>query len=91
MQMTASDALDIGQETRDTQQRYGIGNDTTDNYARRCQMARRLVERGSLVEGTAQLEPDTGGRPAELFRFRREVRHERPAPGVGLPGLPGGH
>ena len=51
---------------------------------------RRLVERGSLVEGTAQLEPDTGGRPAELFRFRREVLHERPAPGVGLPGLPVG-
>ena len=51
---------------------------------------RRLVERGSLVEGTAQLEPDTGGRPAELFRFRREVLHERPAPGVGLPGLPAG-
>ncbi len=52
---------------------------------------RRLVERGALVEGTAQLEPDTGGRPAELFRFRREVLHERPAPGVGLPGLPAGH
>ena len=52
---------------------------------------RRLVERGALVEGTGQLEPDTGGRPAELFRFRREVLHERPAPGVGLPGLPAGH
>ena len=46
MQMTATDALDIGQETLDTQQRYGIGNNTTDNYARRCLMARRLVERG---------------------------------------------
>jgi hypothetical protein len=46
MQMTASDALDLGQETKDTQQRYGIGNSTTDNYARRCLMARRLVERG---------------------------------------------
>ena len=52
---------------------------------------RRLVERGSLVEGTGEIEPDTGGRPAELFRFRREVLHERPAPGVGLPGLPAGH
>jgi hypothetical protein len=51
---------------------------------------RRLVERGALVEGTGQLEPDTGGRPAALFRFRREVLHERPAPGVGLPGLPVG-
>ena len=52
---------------------------------------RRLVERGALVEGIGQLEPDTGGRPAELFRFRREVLHKRPAPGVGLPGLPAGH
>ena len=31
-------------------------------------------------------EVHTGGRPAELFRFRREVLRERPAPGVGLPG-----
>ena len=49
---------------------------------------RRLVERGGLVEGTGRVESATGGRPAELFRFRREVQHERPAPGVGLPGLP---
>ncbi len=45
---------------------------------------RRLVERGGLVEGTRRLTA-TGGRPAELFRFRREVLRERPAPGVGLP------
>jgi hypothetical protein len=46
---------------------------------------RRLLERGGLVEGTGELEAETGGRPAELFRFRREVLRERPAPGVGLP------
>jgi len=46
MQLTASDALDISQETRTTQERYGIGQTQTDNYARRCLMARRLVERG---------------------------------------------
>ncbi len=46
---------------------------------------RRLVERGGLVEGTGVAEQKTGGRPAELFRFRREVLRERPAPGVGLP------
>ncbi|HWB71933.1 MAG TPA: hypothetical protein VG452_06930 [Egibacteraceae bacterium] len=48
---------------------------------------RRLVERGRLVEGTGRLHNGTGGRPAELFRFRREVLRERPAPGVGLPEL----
>lgn len=47
---------------------------------------RRLVEKGGLVEGTGRLHHDTGGRPAELFRFRREVLKERPTPGVGLPG-----
>ncbi len=47
---------------------------------------RRLVERGGLVEGTGRLDTRTGGRPAELFRFRREVLRERRAPGLGLPG-----
>ena len=47
---------------------------------------RRLVEKGGLVEGSGQFESKTGGRPAKLFRFRREVLRERPAPGVGLPG-----
>ncbi len=46
---------------------------------------RRLVEKGGLVEGTGLHDASTGGRPAELFRFRREVLRERPAPGVGLP------
>jgi len=48
---------------------------------------RRLVEQGGLVEGTGAHRTHTGGRPAELFRFRRHVLLERPAPGVGLPGI----
>jgi len=51
------------------------------------QNLRRLVETGGLVEGTGQLDQRTGGRPAELFRFRRNVLRERPAPGVGIPGV----
>ena len=50
------------------------------------QNLRRLVEKGGLVEGTGQFDLKTGGRPAELFCFRREVLRERPAPGIGLPG-----
>jgi hypothetical protein len=46
---------------------------------------RRLVEQGGLVEGVGEWERGTGGRPAERFRFRREVLVERPAPGVRLP------
>jgi hypothetical protein len=48
---------------------------------------RRLVIQGKLVEPTGQRESHTGGRPAELFRFRREVLRERLAPGVGVPAL----
>ena len=46
MQMQASDALDISKETDATCQMYGIGDDATDSYGKRCLMARRLVERG---------------------------------------------
>jgi hypothetical protein len=46
---------------------------------------RRLVAHEGLVEPTGQVLSLTGGRPAELFRFRRTVIRERPAPGVRLP------
>ncbi|MBV9993387.1 MAG: NAD regulator [Alphaproteobacteria bacterium] len=45
---------------------------------------RRLVEGQGLVEGTGKMSVAARGRPAELFRFRREVLSERPAPGVRL-------
>jgi hypothetical protein len=50
---------------------------------------RRLVERGRLVEGTGRYESRTGGRPAELFRFRQEVLWERSRAGVTLPAQRG--
>jgi hypothetical protein len=46
---------------------------------------RRLLERGGLVEGTGQVEARTGGRPAELFRFRREGLRGRSVGGVNVP------
>jgi hypothetical protein len=46
---------------------------------------RRLVEKGGLVEATSEVESHTGGRPAKLFRFRRDVLRERLTPGVGIP------
>ena len=48
---------------------------------------RRLLTGGRLVEPTGRRVADTGGRPAELFRFRRDVLHERRALGVGVPAL----
>ncbi len=45
---------------------------------------RRLVEQQGLVEETGAISAATGGRPARLVRFRREVLLERPAPGLRL-------
>jgi Protein of unknown function (DUF1501) len=46
MQIDASDALDLNQETCTTLEMYGVGREPTDSYARRCLIARRLIERG---------------------------------------------
>lgn len=46
---------------------------------------RRLVERGGLVEPTGGVDTHTGGRPAKLYRFRRDVLAERPVTGLGRP------
>ncbi len=43
---------------------------------------RRLVEAATLVEPTGTAIRPKRGRPAALFRFRREVLKERPAPGL---------
>jgi hypothetical protein len=46
---------------------------------------RRLIEQQELVEETGETTPDTGGRPAKLFRFRREVLTQRAISGTKLP------
>lgn len=46
MQMSAPEALDLSQETAETQGLYGIDDETTAIYGRRLLTARRLAERG---------------------------------------------
>ena len=46
MQMSVPEALDLDAETAETQQLYGIDNETTAVYGRRLLAARRLAERG---------------------------------------------
>jgi hypothetical protein len=46
---------------------------------------RRLIEQQELVEETGAMAAATGGRPAKLFRFRREVVDERAVIGTKLP------
>lgn len=43
---------------------------------------RRLVEGSALVEATGATSTKTGGRPAALYRFRRDIVKERPTPGL---------
>ena len=46
MQQSAPEAVDLSDETQATLDLYGIGKERTDDFGRRCLMARRLVERG---------------------------------------------
>ena len=46
---------------------------------------RRMVEKTGLVEGLGRMDSGTGGRPAELFRFRRELLNALPVSGLSLP------
>ncbi|HEY7580140.1 MAG TPA: hypothetical protein VH855_21330 [Acetobacteraceae bacterium] len=46
---------------------------------------RRLIEQQDLVEETGAMATETGGRPAKLFRFRRDVLAERAVAGSKLP------
>jgi hypothetical protein len=46
MQLTASEVLDLSKESEATRKLYGLDNEETASYGRRCLMARRLVEAG---------------------------------------------
>ncbi|HUG66559.1 MAG TPA: DUF1501 domain-containing protein [Pirellulaceae bacterium] len=47
MQLSAPDAFDVSQESEATHKAYGLDNGTTEDFGRRCLLARRLVERGT--------------------------------------------
>jgi len=46
MQLEATEVLDLSRESEITRKMYGVGGKQTDNFGKRCLMARRLVERG---------------------------------------------
>jgi hypothetical protein len=56
MQSSAPEAVDFGKETKVTKELYGIGEGATDDFGRKCLLARRLVERGvrfiQIISGT---------------------------------------
>ncbi len=46
MQTEAPEVFDLSKESQETLDLYGVGKPDTDDYGRRCLLARRLVEKG---------------------------------------------
>jgi hypothetical protein len=46
LQLSAPEALDLARETEATRRLYGIDEGPTDDFGRRCLVARRMLERG---------------------------------------------
>ncbi|MEK6249892.1 MAG: DUF1501 domain-containing protein [Planctomycetales bacterium] len=46
MQQHAPEAVDLSTETTATQEMYGLNNKSTEDFGRKCLLARRMVERG---------------------------------------------
>ncbi len=61
MQTEAPEIFDLSREPRETLELYGVGVEPTDDYGRRCLLARRLVENG--VRFTCVV---SGGGPGNL-------------------------
>lgn len=61
MQMEAPEIFDISKESPKTLEMYGVGKEPTDDYGRRCLLARRLVENGVRVVTVV-----SGGGPGNL-------------------------
>ena len=49
MQLAAPEAFDIGKETELTRKAYGMDEKVTEDFGRRCLLARRLCERGTRL------------------------------------------
>jgi len=58
MQMSAPEALDISKESEATRKLYGVDRKETEDFGKRCLIARRLVERGVRF---VQVWSGTGG------------------------------
>jgi hypothetical protein len=61
MQMEAPEIFDLSNEPQETLDLYGIGQEKTDDYGRRCLLARRLVEHGVRF-----VVPVSGGGPGNM-------------------------
>jgi hypothetical protein len=65
MQTTASDAVDLGKESEQTREMYGLSDQRTADFGRKCLITRRLLEKGvrfiQLYSGGGHIEDTWDG------------------------------
>ncbi|MDZ4797392.1 MAG: DUF1501 domain-containing protein [Bryobacteraceae bacterium] len=87
MQSEAPDAVDISKESEATKKLYGIGEPLSDDFGRKCLLARRLVERGvrfiQLYSGT-HLGDDWDGAHNDLTGSHNKMAGKTDKPIAGL-------
>ncbi len=85
MQTEAPGVFDLSGETKETLALYGVGTAPTDDYGRRCLLARRLVERGTrfvvVVSGGGTLQWDAH-KDIEENHVRMAAKVDRPMAGL---------
>jgi hypothetical protein len=86
MQTEAPAVFDISKEPRHVQDLYGVGDPATDDYGRRCLLARRLVEKGVrivvIVSGGPALTQWDAHEDIEENHLRMAARTDRPIAGL---------
>jgi hypothetical protein len=75
MQLSAPEALDLAGETEATRRLYGLDDPVTEDYGRRCLLARRLIERGVRF---VQVWSGAGG-PSNNWDNHNNIPEELPA------------
>jgi hypothetical protein len=87
MQSEAPEAIDLSKESAATQKLYGIGEGLSDDFGRKCLLARRLVERGvrfiQLFSGT-HLGDDWDGAHNDLTGSHNKMAAKTDKPISGL-------
>lgn len=86
MQTEAPAVFDISKEPQHIQDLYGVGNPITEDYGRRCLLARRLVEKGVrivvLVSGGPALTQWDAHEDIEENHLRMAARTDQPIAGL---------
>ncbi len=87
MQTEAPEVFDLSREGKSTLDLYGVGQEPTDDYGRRCLLARRMVEKGvrfvTVVSGggPGNMQWDAHG-DIEENHLRMAAQTDRPVAGL---------